>query len=318
MKMNNKLAIVIPAYKQQFLRETLESIANQTCKNFTLYIGDDASPDDLYSIIRAFENEINISYKKFNENLGGKDLVAHWGRCIDLTQNEEWIWLFSDDDLMDLNCVEGFYESLNNNENVDLLHFNLRIIDQYGRSTKECNPYPEHLEVTDFFFRRINFKINSTGVEYIFRKSGYVEKGGFQNYDLAWCADDATWIKLGMRSGIGTIQGPKVSWRYSGSNISSNVSDKTVIRRKVNSIVSHMKWISTYFAKNALIDNTTQFQKLKWAISIIVITTAFSFKEKYNIVADIIKELGFTNIKSRVTAYLVFWEMKNRTRSFKN
>ena len=49
-----QLAIIIPAYKETFLRKALESIASQTCKDFTLYIGDDCSPNDLKSIVSDF------------------------------------------------------------------------------------------------------------------------------------------------------------------------------------------------------------------------------------------------------------------------
>jgi glycosyltransferase involved in cell wall biosynthesis len=48
----NKLAIIIPAYKITFLDEALNSIANQTCLDFTVYIGDDASPHNIESIVK--------------------------------------------------------------------------------------------------------------------------------------------------------------------------------------------------------------------------------------------------------------------------
>lgn len=44
--MEEKIAIVIPAYKCRFLRQTLDSIVVQTCRSFTVYIGDDASPQN--------------------------------------------------------------------------------------------------------------------------------------------------------------------------------------------------------------------------------------------------------------------------------
>ena len=113
MHSNPKLAIVIPAYKLAFLKQTIESIANQTCKDFIVYIGDDASPFNLTEIINLFNNKIKIVYKRFEENVGANDLVAHWNRCIDMVQNEEWIWLFSDDDLMMDNCVDLFYKLVN-------------------------------------------------------------------------------------------------------------------------------------------------------------------------------------------------------------
>ena len=121
--MTEKLAIVIPAYKDSFLKESLDSIVSQTCKNFTLYIGDDCSPYDLKMIVDKYKGSMNVVYKRFETNLGGKDLVAQWERCINLTQGEPYIWLFSDDDILENNCVEEFYKILDKRPNGVLFHF---------------------------------------------------------------------------------------------------------------------------------------------------------------------------------------------------
>lgn len=101
MEKQNNLAIVIPAYKSTFLAAALDSIAVQTCQDFTLYIGDDNRPNHLGAIVDRYRDRINLVYHRFDTNLGGKDLVAQWERCIDMSQGEEWIWLFSDDDVME-------------------------------------------------------------------------------------------------------------------------------------------------------------------------------------------------------------------------
>lgn len=76
------MAIVIPAYKGRFLKETLDSIAVQAHKDeFVLYIGDDASPERLDKIVESYQNKVNLVYHRFSENMGGKDLVAH-GRGV--------------------------------------------------------------------------------------------------------------------------------------------------------------------------------------------------------------------------------------------
>lgn len=54
------LAIVIPAYKSTFLSAALDSIAAQTSKDFTLYVGDDCSPHDLKSIVGKYTDKIDI------------------------------------------------------------------------------------------------------------------------------------------------------------------------------------------------------------------------------------------------------------------
>ena len=55
-----KLAIIIPAYKARFLQETLDSIAKQNSHEFTVYIGDDASPYPLKTIVDHYKNKFDI------------------------------------------------------------------------------------------------------------------------------------------------------------------------------------------------------------------------------------------------------------------
>ena len=99
-----KVAIIIPAIKRKFLRKTLRSIFLQSIDNFHIYIGDDASQEDLQSIISDFPQD-KITYRKFKTNLGSYDLISHWKRCIAMSNNEPWIWLFSDDDIMSSTTV---------------------------------------------------------------------------------------------------------------------------------------------------------------------------------------------------------------------
>src|SRR5690349_7148370 len=103
------LAVIIPAYKLAFFDKALSSLAYQTNKNFTVYIGDDCSPEDLEEITEKYKSQLDIHYTRFKNNIGAKYLVYHWNRCIQLTRGEPWLWLFSDDDIADANCVETFY-----------------------------------------------------------------------------------------------------------------------------------------------------------------------------------------------------------------
>ena len=91
-KMKDALAIIIPAYKPDYLEETLESLTKQTNKDFKIYIGDDASPFYLENIVELFIDKLNIVYKKFDNNVGGYSLTKQWERCIEMS-NEKWIWL---------------------------------------------------------------------------------------------------------------------------------------------------------------------------------------------------------------------------------
>ena len=83
----NKLAIIIPAYKPNYLAETLESLAVQTNKNFRVYVGDDASPHDIKKIVDEFHNTLDIRYHRFQENMGAFSLVKHFRKVVFLMNN---------------------------------------------------------------------------------------------------------------------------------------------------------------------------------------------------------------------------------------
>lgn len=266
---NNKLAIVIPAFKPDFLNEAVRSLADQTCQKFTLYIGNDASPFDLDPIILPYLDKIDLVYKKFDVNLGGHDLVAQWDRCIALTQGEEWIWLFSDDDVMSENCVELFYKSLEKNKNSSLFHFDIQIIDGNGTTTNNCKPFYNEMYAKDIFAEKVKLKITSTVVEYIFKRELYEKENGFVKFDLAWGSDDATWIKFLKKDPVITIASAVVFWRYSEQNISSSLTDEKIVKRKVFANIEYLRWIKVFFEVNQIADNTSETEKLKWILQTI-------------------------------------------------
>lgn len=246
----HKLAIVIPAYKIDFFENTLKSLASQTCKNFTVYIGVDASPNDFTPIIKKYKEIIDIVYKRFEENIGGKDLVAQWNRCIDLTQGEEWIWLFSDDDELDENCVEEFYTTIQKEPSATLLHFNVQVIDSnssYVTKHKYVKKdFPKLISAKEYAKARLTYQINSFVVEYIFKRDIFEEVGRWQNFDLAWGTDDATWIKLANNKGILTIDKAKVKWRLSDKNITP-CRDSHIALRKVKASVNFLNFLAELF-----------------------------------------------------------------------
>lgn len=246
-----QLAIVIPAYKIDFFESVLESLAKQTNKNFTVYIGIDASKADFEQIIKKYENLLDIVFKRFSENLGGKDLVAQWNRCIELTNGEPWIWLFSDDDMMSPDCVECFYQEIVKGANFDLYHFDIDAIDENNHVIFKCRRFPKILTSLDFYKGKENDDLDSFVVEYVFSRKVFEETGGFQNFDLAWGADIATWVKFADEKGICNIDGGKVYWRKSYANITPN-RQKEIAKRKFSINVDYFNWINNFFGRNII------------------------------------------------------------------
>lgn len=252
-----QLAIVIPTFKINYFRATLDSLAAQTCKDFTVYVGDDCSPFDFRSLIDEYVNKIDIKYTRFENNLGGKDLVAQWSRCVDLTNGEPWLWLFSDDDIIGANCVKDFYSALMLDNSYDIYHFNVEIIDENGCVSDRARPFPDVINAEDFYCQKETDKLDSFVVEYIFSRKKYELVGGFQTFNMAWGSDVATWVKIGREKGIKTIEGDKILWRRSGINITTTHS-REVDFKKLMTNVDFICWINSYFG-NKKINNIGRY-----------------------------------------------------------
>lgn len=243
----NKLCIVIPAFKSDFLKSTLQSFANQTNKKFTIYVGDDASPYNIKEIVEEFTDKLTIVYHRFEDNLGGKSLTKQWERCVQMS-TEEWIWLFSDDDLVSPDTVQKFYESVNNQSL--LYKFNTKVINEYGKVNKyferfdNLNNQSNYLESNQFINKRLECKgFRSYAVEYIFHRSLF-NHIKFVDFPLAWSSDDATWLLYSLNNNRQiTILNSDVFWRFSGVNISSDHKNIKTISAKIEASSQYLTWL---------------------------------------------------------------------------
>lgn len=256
---NKELAIVIPAYKGLYLKETLSSLARQSNQNFHVYIGDDHSPENLYDIVEPFLDKLKITYHKFAENVGKKHLITHWNRSIALTKQEPWIWLFSDDDLMDEDCVEFFYYTKSLHQNSHLYRFSPTIIDAEGRKVKESK-IPNRQTASKLLKDRLLYRRPLFIVDGIFSRTAYDEYG-IIDFPAAWCSDDATWICYGLKNGIVGITrddktSPCIYWRYSGVNISSLNKSSVVNKQKLEAVSAYKSWLQKMSGKGTIKLNT--------------------------------------------------------------
>jgi glycosyltransferase involved in cell wall biosynthesis len=272
----NNLAIIIPVFKTYFLEQLLESLVKQTDKRFNLYIGDDASPQDVLTIIKKFENILPIVYHRFDNNLGSTNLVAHWHRSIDLTKEEEWLWLFGDDDIMDTNCVMDFYNYVNDAN--DVYRFSTRCINEKGEKIKRRQIVKSLQSRSDYLRDRLLDKHRISLGECIFSRQSFIKSGGFLEMPLAFSSDVVAWYDFSGINGIKGINSSQVYLRSSRFNISSrkdnldqkrfamdNVFYKWVEKNEPNIYISTMpdrKFINDI--RNMIYKKKSFFTKLKF------------------------------------------------------
>lgn len=235
------LAIIIPYYKLTFFKETLESLGNQTDKRFKVYIGDDASPENPVDLLEKYRGKFDFVYHRFENNLGGTSLTQQWERCVALSENEEWIMILGDDDLLGENVVEEFYRNLSEikREGVNVVRYATKIDDEKKQNLSQLYLHPKLEKATDFFYRRLVNQTRSSLSEYVFKRSIY-KKYGFYDYDLAWHSDDRAWFDFSEFKYIYSINTSYVIFRLSEFNISRG-NFKT--RQKQESSLKFYKYI---------------------------------------------------------------------------
>ncbi len=215
------LAIIIPYYKISFFEATLQSLANQTDKRFNVYIGDDASPQLPGDLLDKFKNQFKFLYHRFESNLGSKSLVKQWERCMALANDEPWLMILGDDDVLEVNVVATFYENLEliENEQSSVIRFSSQVIDAEGVVVSKIYKHPNKELAVDFLIRKSKGGTRSSLSEYIF-KSEKVKKNRFKDFPLAWFSDVLGVIEFADNI-IYTINEAIVYVRNSGENISS-------------------------------------------------------------------------------------------------
>ena len=89
-----KVSVLMPVYntKEEYLREAIESVINQTFQNFELLIGDDGSDNDIKSVVNSFDDD-RIKYFEF-PHCG---VARTRNNLLNLASGEYVAWLDSDD-----------------------------------------------------------------------------------------------------------------------------------------------------------------------------------------------------------------------------
>ena len=236
-----KLSFVLPAYKRRFLKEAIASILDQTFREFELIVVDDCSPEGLREIVEGFSDE-RVVYIRNKVNLGGKNLVDNWNRCLELASGEYCV-LASDDDIYLPRFAERMLALVGKYPDVDVFHCRTGVIDENGRLSKIGEKRPELESFADLLYARGVKRCLQTAPEFMFRTAALRRVGGFVSFPLAWYSDDATWLTLAKGNGVACADEVLFHWRYSGINISSRFD---VAEKKVLAAECYKSWLKDF------------------------------------------------------------------------
>jgi len=105
------VSVIIPNYNHApFLKQRIDSVINQTYRNFEVILLDDCSTDSSRKIIDSYRGHEKISHIEYNTKNSGSTF-KQWEKGIKIAQGD-WIWIAESDDVAE----PIFLESLMLNE----------------------------------------------------------------------------------------------------------------------------------------------------------------------------------------------------------
>ena len=232
-----KFSITIPAYKQRYLYEAIESCLSQTYKDFELIIVDDASPEDLKSVVDKFQDD-RIKYYRNEKNCGALNVVDNWNICLSYAKGDYVICMGDDDRLMP-NCLEEYSKLMDKYPGLNIYHGMTEIINERSEVYNIQEARPEREGVYSMISGRLrNHRMQFIG-DWLLKRSTLEEIHGYVKMPMAWGSDDLTAYTLAMDGGVANTQIPVFQYRVNSLTISNsgNFREKVKTQYKVFGLI---------------------------------------------------------------------------------
>lgn len=251
------ISVILPAYKEKFLSQAIESILSQIYTDLELIVINDNPGSKIKSIVKRFQDS-RIYYYENEENLGGKDLIGHWNNCIKYATGE-YLVLASDDDVYEPSYLDEMVVLTKRYPNSDLYYCRIKYIDEQGQILQISQPALEYETSIDFIYQRLFWRRKQALQEFFFRTSALKKNGGFVNFPLAWYSDDAT-LALMSSNGVAYCGKTLFGMRMSGSNISTG---NLHIKKKCEALKQYIHWLDSFIPSLVTANEDDVFMKEK-------------------------------------------------------
>ncbi|SEG73443.1 glycosyltransferase family 2 protein [Sphingobacterium lactis] len=213
------ISFILPAYKMQFLASAIQSILDQEYGDFELIVIDDHSPEDLRSVVEAFDDS-RIQYRN-ERNFGGTDLVGQWSKCIQFAKGK-YLILADDDDLYTPTFLTEIIRLIKKYPGVDLLRSRVELINDRGDMIGIDNVMSEYISQVEFTYNWLRGIPFICIGNYVFRTKVIQEKL-FDQLPFAFGSDITSVLKMAAKGMVNTCE-MLFKFRISSFQLSSDTS----------------------------------------------------------------------------------------------
>jgi glycosyltransferase involved in cell wall biosynthesis len=150
--MTKCVGVLVPTYNHAlFVYSRVLSILEQSFQEFHIYIIDDGSSDNSFSILKQFEGDKRVTLLR-SEIPSGSPFSYYWDFFT--TKNHEYWWIAESDDLAEPNLLKSLVDVLNCNSTLSYAFCSSIIIDNRNNITGSAITYLET------HFPEVNWKQN--------------------------------------------------------------------------------------------------------------------------------------------------------------
>ena len=210
-----KVAVIMAVYNcRKYIKDSIDSILNQSFKDWVLYIGDDCSDDGSYDIAKDYENDKVIILKtKTRSGLAGtRNLILK--NISEAYPCVECIAIQDADDVSHPERLQIETEFLDQNSEYGLTGSFYSVIAEGGKVIKHLALPVEDNEIRKVFFFQNWFGHGSI----LFRKS-ILDRIGYYDENFEWAHDYDLIYMIMTVSKVYNIPQYLYCWRQTAQNI---------------------------------------------------------------------------------------------------
>lgn len=246
-----QVSVLMPAYNvEKYITFAIESVLNQTFKNFELLIIDDGSTDSTFEIIKKYSNlDHRIKISQNRENLG----VSKTRNNLIKEARGKYIMWQDADDISLPHRIEEQFSYMETHPDLMIVGGFLQFIDESGKKLS-IRSYAE----SDSQLRKHIFKYSPVSQPVAMIRKEVFEKSGLYDESLNQAEDLDISFRIGKYGKFSNIQKVLLDYRYypeslSAQKLKENISSTLIVRRKAvskygytMSIGDHLAYIASW------------------------------------------------------------------------
>jgi glycosyltransferase involved in cell wall biosynthesis len=219
----DKVSVVIPVYNTaKFLRESIDSVLNQTHPNIEIIAVNDGSTDNSLEVLEKYSDRINVISQP------NQGLTAALNTGIEKT-NGKWFKWFSPDDVLYPDTIETLVKTGDSLPEDTIIYSNWEMIDEQGKKLRNFSESNYNkLNSFDFNIRLLDGQ--QVNVNTTLAPASLIKKCGFQNLEDPVAIDYDFFLRAGIlhQAKFYLIEKNLVKYRINKNQLSHRDISKTL------------------------------------------------------------------------------------------